>query len=338
MVFHIADNGSFACNIAVPCLECIINIILRQRTQQLMELGIGLCNRLLMQTVTELRHIRVQTDQLNIMGIQNSTTNGSIALDNCVLLIGVTAGIAIRCVLGDGIDYHRFIAFKLLTDGRFFRFSFRIHDRGICSRFSGVFGFGMSFLVLSQNGQRMRRVLVYNGIQRRDSNGMGFAELFDKLFQSVRGYTAHFYPSIFHDGSGSQREIKFSCRRLCILAIHFKEVAHLEHDNIIGMVMLDVIVGIHVFAKLHLPCLQFIILSFFFGSKVFAGTDDTVKTSNNFMPVQLHISAECFLELDTLAAIINPTASGNSMRAATGSVFILQEVHLILGAVTFSKE
>ena len=37
MVFHIFDNGTFAVLVSVPCTERIINIILCQRTEQIME-------------------------------------------------------------------------------------------------------------------------------------------------------------------------------------------------------------------------------------------------------------------------------------------------------------
>ena len=43
---HVTDNGLFALNIAVPCPDSIINVILRERAQQLMELGIGLADNL----------------------------------------------------------------------------------------------------------------------------------------------------------------------------------------------------------------------------------------------------------------------------------------------------
>ena len=69
MVFHVADNGVLAFDLAVPVLDSSVNVIVRKWAQQLMEFGIGLVNDLAMQAVTELRHIGVEPDQFQVAGI-----------------------------------------------------------------------------------------------------------------------------------------------------------------------------------------------------------------------------------------------------------------------------
>ena len=82
MVFHIADNSVFTLNIAVPCTKGGINILLRKRAQKLMELWIGLVDHFPVQTLTELRHIEIEPNQLHILRAKNRTAHSGIALDD----------------------------------------------------------------------------------------------------------------------------------------------------------------------------------------------------------------------------------------------------------------
>lgn len=67
MVFRIADNSAFAVHVPIPRAEGIVNIVLGERQQKLMELGVGLVYDLLMQTAAKLRHIGIEPDQLQIV-------------------------------------------------------------------------------------------------------------------------------------------------------------------------------------------------------------------------------------------------------------------------------
>ena len=66
MVFHITDNGVFALNIAVPCTDGIVNVILRERTQHFVEPWVGFVNYFPVQALPKLRHIGIQTNQFHV--------------------------------------------------------------------------------------------------------------------------------------------------------------------------------------------------------------------------------------------------------------------------------
>ena len=58
VLLHIPHYGVLALDISVPCTECIVYIVLRERTQQIMEPRIGSLKNLLMQVVAEFWNIR----------------------------------------------------------------------------------------------------------------------------------------------------------------------------------------------------------------------------------------------------------------------------------------
>ena len=66
MLLHILHHGVFALDISIPCADRIVYIVLRNRTQQIMEPFIGSFKNLPVQAATELRHIRKQSDKLHI--------------------------------------------------------------------------------------------------------------------------------------------------------------------------------------------------------------------------------------------------------------------------------
>ena len=118
MVFHIADDSVFTLDIAVPCTKGSINIFLRKRAQKLMELWIGFVDHFPVQTLAELRHIRIESDQPHILRAKDRTAHSSIALDDSIFTVRMTAGIAVCGILGNGGSHHRLILLKLLPKGR----------------------------------------------------------------------------------------------------------------------------------------------------------------------------------------------------------------------------
>ena len=58
VLLHMPHYGVLALDISVPCTECIVYIVLRERTQQIMEPRIGSLKSLSVQAAAELRHIR----------------------------------------------------------------------------------------------------------------------------------------------------------------------------------------------------------------------------------------------------------------------------------------
>ena len=57
MVSHIVLYAALAGDISVPALKRGVDIVLRERTQKLMKLRIGIVKYLLMKPAAELRHI-----------------------------------------------------------------------------------------------------------------------------------------------------------------------------------------------------------------------------------------------------------------------------------------
>ena len=147
MVFHIADDGVFALNIAVPCTNGSINIFLRKRTQKLMELWIGFVDHFPVQTLAELRHIRIKTDQLHILRTKDRTAHSGIALYDSIFTVTVTAGITICGIFRNGGSHHRLILLKLLPKGRLWRFFLHLRLLGLNGIFC-QFLFSLDFVIL----------------------------------------------------------------------------------------------------------------------------------------------------------------------------------------------
>ena len=58
VLLHIPYYGVFTLDISVPCTECIVYIVLRERSQQIVKPRIGSLKNLLMQVVAEFWNIR----------------------------------------------------------------------------------------------------------------------------------------------------------------------------------------------------------------------------------------------------------------------------------------
>ena len=128
MVVHIADNCVFALNIAVPCTDGIVNIILRERTQHFMEAWVGFVNYFPVQALPELRHIGIKAEQSHVAGPQDGTANGSVALDHSIFPVGMAAGIAVSGVLDNGLQHNGLVLFMQFPNGRLCRFCLGIAE------------------------------------------------------------------------------------------------------------------------------------------------------------------------------------------------------------------
>ena len=148
MVFHITDDSVFTLDIAVPCTKGSINIFLRKRAQKLMELWIGFVDHFPVQTLAELRHIRIKADQLHILRAKNRTAHSGIALDDSIFTVRMPAGIAVCGILGNSGSHHRPILLKLLPKDRLWRFF--LHLRLLCLNgiFFGQFLFRLDLVIL----------------------------------------------------------------------------------------------------------------------------------------------------------------------------------------------
>ena len=148
MVFHIADDSVFTLNIAVPCTKGSINIFLRKRAQKFMELWIGCVYHFPVQTLAELRYIRIKADQLHILRTKDHTAHSSIALDDNIFMVGTTAGITVCGILGNSGSYHRLILLKLLPKGRLWRFFLYLRLLGMNGIFFCQFLFSLDLVIL----------------------------------------------------------------------------------------------------------------------------------------------------------------------------------------------
>jgi len=148
MVFHIADDSVFTLNIAVPCTNGRINIFLRKRAQKLMELWIGFVDHFPVQALAELRHIRIEADQLHILRGKDRTAHSGIALDDSIFTVRMTAGIAVCGILENGGSYHRLILLKLLPKGRLWRFFLHLRLLGLNGIFFCQFLFSLDLVIL----------------------------------------------------------------------------------------------------------------------------------------------------------------------------------------------
>lgn len=118
MVFHVADNGVFALDFAIPVLDSLVDVIVRERTQQLMELGIGLVYDFPMKALPELRGVRIEAKQPHITGPQDSTANSGVALDHGVLVVTMTAGVPVSDVLGNSLQHDGLVLLMQLPNRR----------------------------------------------------------------------------------------------------------------------------------------------------------------------------------------------------------------------------
>ena len=66
MFFHVANNSAFALDIAVPVLDGLVDVRIRERTQQLMEFGIGLVDDFPRQALPELGDMGIEMKQFLI--------------------------------------------------------------------------------------------------------------------------------------------------------------------------------------------------------------------------------------------------------------------------------
>ena len=101
--------------------------------------------------------------------------------------------------------------------------------------------------------------------------------------------TAQIYTTCTGDCSCGELYVKQFGGCLCILAVHFIEVANLKEYNVVSVVVLQIIVSVVASAELSLTGLHFLILGFFFRSEISAVSDDIVESGSDLVPVQLHI-------------------------------------------------
>ena len=252
MVFHVADNGVFALDFAIPVLDSLVDVIVRERAQQLMELGIGLVYDFPMKALPELRGVRIEAKQPHITGPQDSTANSGVALDHGVLVVTVTAGVPVSDVLGNSLQHDGLVLLMQLPEGGGLD-GFFVPERpepvSTILRFMGadvLFG----LMVDRKNGilPALGAALQGGG----DRHIMLGPELFQVLLQPVCREPAHFHTATDRDSTGDQLQSQLRRGFFGVLAINLEEIAHLIQDHIIRVSLLDAVVFPHSRVRLRL--------------------------------------------------------------------------------------
>ena len=117
MVFHVADNGVFTLDFAIPVLDGSVDVCIREGVQQLMELGIGLVDYLPVQALPKLRGIGIKAEQPHVARPQHSATNSSVALDHGIFIVAMTTGVAVCGVLSNGLQDNGLVLLMQLPEG-----------------------------------------------------------------------------------------------------------------------------------------------------------------------------------------------------------------------------
>ncbi|CAN3986315.1 Beta-methylgalactoside transporter inner membrane component, partial [Dysosmobacter welbionis] len=279
MVLHIADNGVFTLDIAVPCTKGRINIFLRERTQQLMEFGIGFVCHFPVQPLAKLRHIREQADQLYIVGIKNGAAHSSITLDHSVFIITMAAGVAVSGVLGNSF-HHDGLVFLIQFPNRrgcLFRLHIPEHSGSICAKLCFLsIDVLFCLMVDGEHG-----ILLTLSAALRDSGNsyiMLIPQMFYNLLQPVCRKAAHFHTATAGDSAGREMEVQLRSGSFGIFTIQFKEIAHLIENYVIRVTLLDPVVFPYLRGRLlglqgiffgqRFFCLDFVILRLFLFSEI----------------------------------------------------------------------
>ena len=113
-----------------------------------MELWIGFVDHFPVQTLAELRHIRIKADQLHILRTKNRTAHSGITLDDSIFTVRMPAGIAVCGILGNSGSHHRLILLKLLPKGRLWRFFLYLRLLGLNGIFFCQILFSLDLVIL----------------------------------------------------------------------------------------------------------------------------------------------------------------------------------------------
>ena len=331
-----------ALDISVPCTERVVYIVLRKRTQKIVETFISSFKGFLMKSLPKLRHIRERTDQLHIAGCKDAAAHGGIALDGGVFPVVMTAGVSITNILLDSIPNNGEVLIQLRLHIESIRFFLRpVSGEGAITvraelRFIRI-GSPLRFVVDGAHGigAAFPAVFVHCG----DDHIVFVPQVFHILLQTVCRDAAHGYASRIRDVPGSQIQIKQLRRMSCVIAVHLKEIAHLVQHHIIGVRFLYGVILVPACVSLSILPLKRIILRLFLRRQEAVFTDQFGDALGDIRPVHLHIRAILFFQDNAFSAVILAAVrrAGYRVRPAANAVFSFQKVLLLLGAVFFSE-
>ena len=242
MFLHVTGNGVFTFDFAVPILDSLVDVIVRERAQQLVELGIGFVCHFPVQPLSKLRHIREQADQLYIVGVENGAAHSSITLDHSVFIITMTAGVAVSDVLGNSFHHEGLVFLMQLSNRRGCGcFGLPKYSGPVCAKFR-LLSIDVLFCLMVDRGHGIFLPLL--AALRDSGNGhiMLIPQLFHDLLQPVCWKAAHFHTATAGNGAGREIEAQFRSNSFSVLTVQLKEIAHLIQDHIIRVALLDAIV------------------------------------------------------------------------------------------------
>ncbi len=155
-------------------------------------------------------------------------------------MVGVAAGVAVGHILHDGGSHYRlvFVIKLLYSGGGSLSGGVAEHPRPIRAklRFLSVNG---PLCLMVDGAQGVSAALCAALRDRGEGHIILVAELFHIPFQVMRRYAAHLHAAHIGYIPGGQVQAQQLGGLLGVLAVHFKEVAHLEQHHIVGVAFLD---------------------------------------------------------------------------------------------------
>ena len=118
-----------------------------------MEPWIGLVDDFPVQPLAKFRYVGIKAKQFHVAGTQDGAADSGVSLNDGVLMVAVTAGIAVWHILQNSGNHNGPVLLMQFPEGRFFRFGLRIpeHSGPVHTkfRFLSVDGlFRLDFVIL----------------------------------------------------------------------------------------------------------------------------------------------------------------------------------------------
>ena len=315
-----------------------------------MELWIGLVDHFPVQTLAELRHIGIEPNQLQITGAENGTADGSIALDDSIFTVAVTAGVAVWHILHHSGKHSGFVLLMQFPNRRGCGcFGLPEYPGPVCAELCFL-SVDVLLCLMVDGGHGIFLTLL--AALRDSGNGhiMLIPQLFHNLFQPVCRKAAHFHTATTGDSAGSKVESQLRSGGFGILAIQLKEIAYLIQNHIIRVTLFDPVVfpylrggllGLQgIFLRQRLFRLDFVVLCLFLFGKIAAFPNQVGDPLGHLFPSEVDVRAVLLFIMQSLPVVIFAAVccTGESVGTPTNAVFAFEEIHLLfIGVVPLEK-
>jgi len=315
-----------------------------------MELGIGLVYDFPMKALPELRGVRIETKQPHITRPQDSAANSGVALDHGVLMVTVTAGIAIWHIFHNSGKYNGLVLLMQFSNRRGCGcFGLLKYSGPVCAKLRFL-GIDVLFRLMVDRGHGI--LLPLPAALRDSGNGhiMLIPQLFHNLLQPVCRKAAHFHTATAGDSAGREIEVQFRSSSFGVLTVQLKKIPHLVEDYIIRVALLDAVVFPHsrvrllglqgIFFRQGLFCLDFVILRLFLFCEIASLLDQVGNPFGDFLPGEMHIRAAVFFVVQTFSvvAFIAFHCTGQGMGVTANTILMFEKIHLFLIRMGFLEK